>query len=249
MNAGEFVLVHGWGASRASWDALAPHLAGEGTVHMPDLPGHGQRRNIDLPASEVAWARDLAEQVRGGTWLGWSLGGQLALRVAIDHPGEIQRLVLIGAGATFVTRPGWPGGVEPRLLEAFREKVASSSEAAVQEFNAWQVAGARRARSTLAWLQQQTIQHPASRDGLLAGLQLLKDMDLRDQLPGLDIPVLVLVGSEDRVVSPGSTRQTAALLPNAHFEEIPGAGHAALYSHPQEICAAIEQFVQQEQAA
>lgn len=249
MSLGATVLVHGWGASRAAWEALAPRLAGQGTVHAPELPGHGRRVHIELPASIAAWAEDLADQAQGESWLGWSLGGQLALRIAIDRPGEIRRLVLIGAAATYVTRPGWPGGVEPRLLEAFREKVASSPEAAVQEFNTWQVAGSKRARSTLACLQRQALRFPASREGLLAGLQLLKDMDLRDRLAELDFPVLVLVGSEDRVVSPMSARQTAALIPNAQFEEIPGAGHAALYSHPKEVCAAIERFAQREQAA
>lgn len=244
-----FTLLPGWSLHADAWGAFADGLALWGKVQAVDLPGHGRNERALPEATLSAWAGALADQLQGETWLGWSLGGMLALRATLDRPGKARRLVLLATGASFVTRPAWPWGSTPQELEAFADVVGKDPDAALRQFDGWQVAGAERTREALAWLQQQRRHCSATPVGLADGLAILCTGDLRRELARLELPVLVLAGAEDRVLPPQAARRTAELIPGAVYREIAGAGHALFVSHPDEVLAEIGSFVGAEQAA
>jgi pimeloyl-ACP methyl ester carboxylesterase len=96
------VLVHGLGGTIENWRGLAPPLAAEHRVVVPDLPGHGrsaplpEARDLDALAEAVLAIAD-AEEMVGAVWIGHSLGGVVALRAAVLRPEAVRGLVLAAA--------------------------------------------------------------------------------------------------------------------------------------------------------
>lgn len=93
------VLLHGFLGRGADWDGVREHLPASWIVRAPDLPGHGARAD-ERPedATMDAEAARLAATVDGPVdWVGYSLGGRLALHLAVRHPEVVRRLVLVSA--------------------------------------------------------------------------------------------------------------------------------------------------------
>ena len=112
-------LVHGWGMNARVFDALSDLLADDFDVHALDLPGHGGRAALAENTLRT-WADDLAQQLPDhATLLGWSLGGQVAMRAALDQPHHITRLVLLATTPRFVMAKDWDRGMAPADLEDF----------------------------------------------------------------------------------------------------------------------------------
>src|SRR3954447_24320090 len=89
------VLVHGFTQTLRSWDRLAQPLAESSQVVRVDLPGHGGSGAISMSFEEAAAA--IGEAAGPATYVGYSLGGRLCLRLAVDRPDLVRSLVLIGA--------------------------------------------------------------------------------------------------------------------------------------------------------
>src|SRR5688500_933322 len=100
-----------------SWDRLAALLSETVQVVRGDLPGHGGPAEIDLSFEETAGA--LGEAGGAATYVGYSLGGRLCLRLAADHPELVQSLVLVGAS------PGLADGEERAARRAADEALAA----------------------------------------------------------------------------------------------------------------------------
>ncbi|MBI3149096.1 MAG: hypothetical protein HYZ17_11355 [Betaproteobacteria bacterium] len=74
------------------------------------------------------------------------------------------------------------------------------------------------------------------------GLALLRDLDLRRQVPALSQPTLVICGDRDTLTPLGASRWLVENLPQARLAMIPGAAHAPQISHAEEFLHALEQF-------
>ena len=74
-------------------------------------------------------------------------------------------------------------------------------------------------------------------------LDVLDSVDLRDRVPGIRQPALLIAGQNDRVTPPGATRWIADTLPGARYAEIPRAGHASFVSHTDEFVAHVRPFL------
>ena len=81
------VLLHGWGVNAAIWNAIIPELESEFELHIIDLPGYGNSNATDqaISLSEVTDII-LREAPAQAVWVGWSLGGTIALHAALTHP-------------------------------------------------------------------------------------------------------------------------------------------------------------------
>ena len=98
------VLIHGWGMSGAVWQPLVKNLSKLFTLHIVDLPGMGLSRSIE-PFHLHALAEKVAEILPAhADIVGWSLGAQVAMRIALDYPDMVRRLVLVGATPCFVNK-------------------------------------------------------------------------------------------------------------------------------------------------
>jgi len=237
------VLVHGWGMNARVFDVLAQLLAGDFDVRALDLPGHGGRSGQSNNSLQD-WADDLAEQVpEGSTVLGWSLGGQVVMRAALDHPDKLRRLILLASTPRFVADESWPHGMPATDLEDFGASLLADPQATLLRFLSLQTRGVSDQKSLLQQLRQHFLALPQARaEALSGGLTILRETDLRQQLPRLAQPTLVLHGALDALTPAAAGRWLAETLPDARYVELARAAHAPHLSHSADVAAAIGRF-------
>jgi 3-oxoadipate enol-lactonase len=241
------VLLHSLLADRTSFDAVVPQLAQSFRVIALDLPGFGESDAIDGDLN--VWGSHLAEAVRvlcpneHPVLVGNGFGSFLALAIGIAEPKLASHIVLAGCGAAFsdqgreafriMARKTEEAGLEAIADIAMRRLYPSAMAAD----NPGAVA-ARRERflNTDSKVFQQAC-------GMLAGL------DLRDQVKGLDIPVLASVGEWDEATPPAMAQELATLVPNGRFEMITECAHVPPLQAPEKFCSMVQGFTIQKEAA
>ncbi len=236
-------LVHGWGMNARVFDALAGMLAEAFEVRALDLPGHGGRDALSQNTLQ-AWADDLALQLPDqSVLLGWSLGGQVAMRAALDHPDRISRLILLAATPKFVASADWDCGMAVADLQAFGTALLAEPQATLLRFMSLQTRGMPGQKSVLQQLRQTLLAAPqADAKALAGGLAILRDTDLRNELPRLTQPTLILHGALDTLTPPAAGTWLATSLPAAQHIELARAAHAPHLSHGEVVAAAIRSF-------
>jgi pimeloyl-ACP methyl ester carboxylesterase len=244
------VLLHGVGASRAIWRHVTPLLARDRHVLAPDLPGFGQSPaagpRFALQTTAEALAGPLAERAGGPFDLvGNSLGGAVALYLALLHHEWVRRLVLSA-----------PAGFSPRSRPLARAAGAISGPAAsARRILGAPIAGSPAARRALLW---GAIAEPgrlaaddarmmleaskgSTRIGPAVAAVLRVDLrdDLREQLRRLNVPLGLIWGERDRVIPISTLDSIRAVRPDVIAETIPGAGHVPQVERPQEFVAVL----------
>ena len=230
----DLVLLHGWGMNAAVWEGLVEAVTNGRCVTRVELPGHGASRLEPHQDSLTAWADACLDAApERAVWLGWSLGGLVALEAALRAPQRVAGLILLTATPRFVQGPDWPSATPAGTFTGFRDALLADPGATLDRFLALQVRGSDAARDTLRTLRRELAHRPAPDTAALSlGLKLLRETDLRDRLGALACPTLWLFGERDTLVPMTAADSIAALLPAAQREIIPGAGHAPFLSHP-----------------
>jgi pimeloyl-[acyl-carrier protein] methyl ester esterase len=242
--AAPLVMLHGWGMNLRVFDAMRRTLAERHPVIALDLPGHGRSRWHDGLGPRLQYQQLRSQIPPGASLLGWSLGGQLALRLARDPALQIRRLVLIATTPRFVRDADWAHGLPLARLREFASRLERDSRGTIADFLELQVRGSAGAAASRAALQQALASHgEAVPAALAAGLRLLEQQDLRALAPKLRQPALVIGGGHDRVTPPQASEALARLLPGAQLLLLERAGHAPFLSHPAEVAAATLAFL------
>jgi pimeloyl-[acyl-carrier protein] methyl ester esterase len=240
------VMLHGWGLHSAVWAPLLPDLTRRFRVTCVDLPGHGHSgpgTALDLQGVAQSVA---SVAPRGAAWLGWSLGGQIALAAALGEV-DIRRLVLVATTPRFVAAPDWACGVTETTLQGFADSLAADHRKTVRDFLTLQLRGDRRAAALLAELRLMLEQRGAPEPGMLrCGLGILAATDLRAQLWKVRQPALVIAGERDRLTPAEAGRRLASGLPVARYLAFPGAAHMPFLSDPDKFIAAVSEFLVEE---
>ncbi len=242
------VLLHGWAMNLRVFDALAETLAPDFSVLAIDLPGHG--RSTESPAlRRDGWtlerlAAAIAPQLPpDALLLGWSLGGQVALQLALEAPARVAALALVSTTPRFVAGDGWPHGIAASVLAHFARHLGGDYRETVRDFLELQVRGSRDAPAALATLQAALFDHGEASPAVLArALEVLRHADLRERLAQVATPALVLGGQYDRVTPPGAARALAAALPRGRHHEFARCGHAPFLSHEADFAASLRAF-------
>jgi pimeloyl-[acyl-carrier protein] methyl ester esterase len=176
--------------------------------------------------------------------LGWSLGGMVALELARRHPARIAALVLLATTPRFVAGDDWEYGMQGDVLDGFARGLAADYRGTVRNFLALQTLGDENAAPALRELRSKLAAHgePDTR-ALQAGLEVLRTADLRDALPRIGHPALVIAGERDRLTPPEAGRELAMRLPSARFHCVERAGHAPFLSHPEAVLKEVLPFL------
>ena len=243
-NGPALALIHGWAMHGGLFAPLVDRLVDRYTLHLVDLPGHGHARDDATPLMPEALAAQLVERIPDAAWLGWSLGGQFALRAALDHPHQVRGLIMLASSPRFVVGEDWTHGVGANLFRDFGDALARDFRGTLEGFLALEALGSAHAQEELRSLRAQAFERgePARR-ALLEGLVLLDQLDVRDELPMLRVPSLWLSGRRDRLVPAGAMPAAAALAPQARSVVIANAGHAPFLGAPDEVARVIDAFV------
>jgi 2-succinyl-6-hydroxy-2,4-cyclohexadiene-1-carboxylate synthase len=237
--AGErVVLVHGFTQTLAAMEPLARPLRERHEVVRVDLPGHGGSAAIRVGFAEAAALLGRA----GGhaAYLGYSLGGRLCLRLALDRPDLVRALVLVGAS------PGLDDPAERAARRASDDALAAELEQIGLE------------RFLDRWLAQPLFATlPPERagradrlanttQGLATSLRLhgtAAQEPLWDRLARLRPPALLLAGAGDAKFAALAERMAATIGSSARVARIPGAGHAAHLERPDEVAVLVRDFL------
>lgn len=218
------VLVHGFTQTGRSWSAIAEDLARDHEVVLVDAPGHGRSAAVEVDLWGSADA--LAEVGGPAVWVGYSMGGRMALHLALRHPELVDALVLVGA----------TGGIDDDDERAARraadETLAARIEAVGVEvfLDEWlaqpMFAGvpddrAERLINTAAGLAS-SLRHcgTGTQEPLWGGLRALQ------------MPVLVVHGEHDAKFAAAARRLGVCIGANATVAAVPDAGHAAHLERP-----------------
>ncbi|MGM0594147.1 MAG: pimeloyl-ACP methyl ester esterase BioH [Pseudomonadota bacterium] len=243
-NGPDLVMLHGWGLHGGLFAPVVAPLAEHFRLHLVDLPGHGRSPMLqgDYTLERVAAA--IADALpAGAAWLGWSLGGRVALQAAANG-AAIGRLILIGTNPCFTQRPDWPHAMPEAELELFAASLREDYRSTLLRFIALQSRGSERAREELRRLRETLFDHgEPTPEALSGGLELLRRNDLRPALPAIAQPTLVLHGERDTLAPLAAAEYTAGQLPHGKLTVIEGAGHAPFISHPEEFTSAVRGFL------
>jgi len=245
------VLVHGLGGAASNWTELAPALARRHRLLVPDLPGHGGSSALPAVSGLDAFADRVAlvaerEEMLPAALVGHSLGGAIALRLALRRPADVRALVLAASAGLSV------GGVWGRqLLSIFstvrpgriaargRSWVARSYLLRRLVFGVVSVAdpGALTNEAVEAFLAAQLLH--TDLDG---AWQALRADDLRQELASIRCPVLVLWGAADVQLPLDDAFEFTRRL-HGRLRVIPGCGHLLIGERADVCDRAIEEFL------
>jgi len=227
------VLLHGFTQTGVSWrpvlDALRPLLPGVEVV-APDLAGHGAADpaldGSDLAASAAA----VAARCGRALYVGYSMGGRTALRLALDHPGAVAGLVLLGATA----------GIDDPAARAERRAADGALAARIEDGGVAAFLDRWLALPLFDGLEPAADDLAARRanrpEGLAASLRhagtATMDPPWWDRLGGITAPTTVAAGERDVKFRALGERLAAGLGGPARLAVLAGCGHAAHLQDP-----------------
>lgn len=243
----DLVLIHGWGLHGGVWDVFVPLLAPYYRVLRVDLPGHGGSGWSGEAALDDMTAAVLEVAPPVAAWLGWSLGGLVAMRAALQAPARVSALLLLASTPCFVHRPDWQCAMLPALLDSFAAELQRDYLRTLNRFLALQVRGSDDGAAVLRLLRAQLLAKgepdPAA---LQAGLEILRNTDLRDAVGALACPALLVAGERDTLVPAAAAGAAVGLMPDAAVEFVTGAGHAPFIARPAAVAALVRDFLQRQ---
>jgi 2-succinyl-6-hydroxy-2,4-cyclohexadiene-1-carboxylate synthase len=232
------VLVHGFTQTLVSWKPLADALADTFQVVRVDLPGHGGSAGVELSFAEAAAA--IGDAGGTATYVGYSMGGRLCLRLALDRPDLVQALVLVG---------GSPGLADP---DERADRRAADEELAGEIERIGTTAFLER------WLSQPMFSSftPTPEDraarlanpsgGLANALRRLGvgvQEPLWSRLGELTMPLLAVAGQDDLKYTHIAEEMADAIGINAQVVALAGAGHTAHLQRPASFARLLSAFL------
>lgn len=239
------VLLHGWALHGGLFGPLVAAYAPRFRVHAVDLPGHGHSaavradsldQVVDAVASSVADGEPL-------TVIGWSFGGQVALRWAARDPARIARLVLVATSPRFVAAADWPHAMTAETLARFGDELSAAYRPTLMRFLSLQAQGSDEGRRTLSVLRHGLFARgDPPRAAIAAALRLLATTDLRDEVRSVRASALVVSGERDTLAPAAAGAWLAQAMPHARYACLEGAAHAPFLSHRTAFDAAVGAF-------
>jgi len=232
------LLIHGLGGRAEDWTAFLPALAAQGYhVYAPDLLGYGiSAQPVDatfsIPEEEDMIAKFMQSRgIAQADVVGWSMGGWITLKLAMDHPQSVRRVVLIDSAGIYF-HPGMP-------LEIF----APNTEDEMSELFHYLEPGDR----TLPYfVRRDALRHLKARAWVVnrSVSSMLRGQDLLDfRLGDLRQPVLIEWGTNDRLIPVDTGHRMHALIPQSQYVEFPGCGHLVPVECSAQALPPIEDFL------
>ncbi|MDT0380357.1 alpha/beta fold hydrolase [Streptomyces sp. DSM 42041] len=222
------VLGPALGATWHMWDRQIPELTRHRRVLRFDFPGHG-----GAPAHPALSAAELAERlivtfdalgVERFAYAGCSLGGAVGAELALAHPHRVSSLALLSSAPRYGTPDAWrQRGVVIRTNGL--DPVARSTP------ERWFTPGFATAQPAIVdWAVQMV--RTTDPGCYIAACEALAAFDIRDALPRIGVPALVVAGADDRVTPPSDARALVAGIPDARLALVPGASHLVPVEQP-----------------
>lgn len=238
------VLVHGLGDDHRAWRRTLPDLMLRHRVILYDLRGHGETSLGDPDGSLRQLGEDLIALLDGlgveqPAIAGFSLGGTIAMRAAIDHPDRVGRLALVatssrvgrGAADWYRERVAMVERNDPKLRETLDRDTADVYAQAPSELEEGLL------------IRRQSTADPRGYANACTAMAALNPSPLDPELAKIDAPTLIVASTLDQHCPPKAAEIIAAGIVGGRLEIFTGAGHAVPVEKPRELAAAINSFL------
>jgi 2-succinyl-6-hydroxy-2,4-cyclohexadiene-1-carboxylate synthase len=238
------VLLHGFSATRRAWDGVGARLRPERYLPLAlDLPGHGEAADCGRPITFAACvAHVLTRSPERFTLCGYSMGGRVALHVALASPERVSRLVLVSTTAGIedpserLRRRVFDHAIAGQL-ESIHELETIALEEFIERWDNQPLFADDPAEVGAAAREDQRRNRPDALAAVLRGIGTGQMEPLWNRLAELTMPVTVVVGDRDAKFQTLGQR-LSALLPDAYLLVLAG-GHRLPLENPAALAEAL----------
>lgn len=234
------LLIHGLGNDLREWAPTIEILKDRFTLIAYDMRGSGRSAKPAGPYTMDMMAADAAELVREVATppvsvMGFSMGGCVALKLALERPDLVNKLVLVS------TLPSWKGPMGPSDdVDALFHRTDVSEGLLVEVYETIFGAAYRGRVSAEDYVaQRMDDEYPQTADSYLGQLAALEGFDVRERVGRIESQTIIVVGTDDMVVPPENSRWLAENIPHARLETIEGAGHMLPVECPAEFTSCL----------
>ena len=250
------VLLHGDSDSSIDWSWVLPALAATHRVYAPDFPGFGDSAKPNViysPEFLVQFVVDFltALEIERAIIVGNSLGGLVALRLALSRPEQVAALVLVdSSGLGYSVTPLLSGLTLPLYGELATTWCRTPIGAKQRSWGRAALFFANPMQAPAAWLEDQERMAllpgymEATLSSLRAQLNVIGQREvLLDSLPQLNMPTLVVWGADDKIFPKEQAQAAVSRLKQGHLALIPDCGHLPHVERPELFTAALSEFL------
>jgi len=231
------VLIHGAGSNAHSWHRQIDLL---GKSHSPvalDLPGHGRSAGVEGLVAVQDYADFVAAfmdalKLRSAVIMGHSMGGAVAMEMAIRHPARVQALVLVATAAKFNLPPDLVEGLRAVMMgrapqgfttDGYSPRTIKENFDVIRE----------------GWMEQIRTDPRVRYTDVAACMKV----DLRDAIAKIDQPTLIVAGADDLGTPPADAEIIRSKIRGAKLVTITDSGHVIVHERPAELQAAVDSFL------
>lgn len=238
--APRIVFANSLGSDMTIWDDVADELAADFELLLYDKRGHGLSEVSPAPGGIAGHADDLLGLLDHVGWgsaavCGLSVGGLIAMEIAVRAPHRVRQLVLMATAA----RIGAPDAWNARIAAVREQGVAAIGD---QIMERWFSPGYRvtQADAFAGW-QRMLERTPDA--GYADTCAALRDADLTEAIGGIGAPTLVIAGDEDLSTPPDLVAAMARRIPAAAIRTVAGSGHLPCIERPAEVASLLREFL------
>jgi pimeloyl-ACP methyl ester carboxylesterase len=233
----KIVLIHGAGGNGHRWQRQVDGLA---AAHSPvafDLPGHGRSAGVEglstvQDYSDFVAALLDALKMKSAVIAGWSMGGAIAMDLALRHPARVEALVLVATAAKF--------NLTADRIEALRAvTMGRAPQSFVTDGYAQKTIKEKFEVVREGWMEQIKTDPRVRYTDMVA----CNKVDLRDSIAKIDKPTIIFAGAEDQGTTPADAELIKSRIRGAELKIVADAGHMIPVEQPAELNSAIEHFV------
>jgi pimeloyl-ACP methyl ester carboxylesterase len=227
------VLIHGAGGTHLHWPSAVRRLPGQ-PVYALDLPGHGKSGGLGQQTIKgyaegvLEWMQAL--QISRAVIAGHSMGGAITLYLALHHAERLAGLGLISTGARL--------RVLPQILENAASEL-TFPRAVDEIIRGSYSAAAEDQLKELARKRMMEIRPTVLHSDFLA----CNSFDVMEEIGKIEIPSLVLTGTEDQMTPPRYAQHLFNQLGNARLVLVPEAGHMVILEQPERVASELLNFL------
>ena len=243
------LMIHGWGVNSEIWVSLVDELKLFASVYLIDLPGMGGSSSIS-PYTLDNIAKEIKANVpiKKFNILGWSLGGQVAMSLAIRMPEFVEKLILMSTTPCFVEKKDWSYGVNKQFFSNFEMEAKENLNNTLMKFFLIQTRDIDDSKNVMRFLKNEFIEiRDENKSGMQLALNVLKETDLRNEVQKIDKPTLIIAGDKDRLTSSKASIWLYEKIKGAILKEIKGANHMPFISHRETMAESVKKFLQNDQ--
>ncbi len=231
------VFIHGWGVNSGVWQSVAETLAASFEVTTIDLPGFGDNAETVLSEYSLQAVVDkiVLSMDKPAIYIGWSLGGLIASRLALTYPEKVVGLVSIASSPCFIENENWPG-IKPKVLSGFHQLLSVDTKKTIDNFLKIQAMGSPHIRQDIKKIRDFVMQYPVpTKQTLDQSLNLLESEDLRSSLGEIKVPFFRMYGKLDSLVPISIMDHLLSLHSESESYVFEKASHAPFISHEAEF--------------